>query len=145
MRVAITGHRPERIKGKEQEIRNWIAQQLGELAANNGTLDCYSGMATGTDQIFGFAALAGDHRLHCVYPFHGKENAMSKHLATQANSVVYIFKDYDRKAYISRDKYLVDNCDILLAVWDGIEQGGTWQTIKYAQAQGKDIIYMMIA
>ena len=48
MKVAITGHRPARIAGKEQEIKSWISEYLS-------TIDCtkaYSGMAQGTDQIF---------------------------------------------------------------------------------------------
>lgn len=31
--------------------------------------------------------------------------------------------------------------DIVLAVWDGKEWGGTWNTIKYARDKGKEIRY----
>jgi hypothetical protein len=37
---------------------------------------------------------------------------------------------------------MVDDCDVLLAVWDGIRVGGTWDTIKYARANRKKIIYI---
>lgn len=36
---------------------------------------------------------------------------------------------------------MVDHCDILLAVWDGIKSGGVWSTIRKAQKAGKQIIY----
>lgn len=28
IRIAVTGHRPERIKGKEQKIEKWIEKQI---------------------------------------------------------------------------------------------------------------------
>lgn len=31
----------------------------------------------------------------------------------------------------------MDNSDCLLAVWNGIEKGGTYSTIRYAQKQQK--------
>ena len=40
-----------------------------------------------------------------------------------------------------RDQYMVDHCDVLLAVWDGIKSGGVWSTIRKAQKAGKKIIY----
>ena len=40
-----------------------------------------------------------------------------------------------------RDRYMVNNCDVLIAVWDGIEKGGVWETVEYARAIGKPIIY----
>ena len=40
-----------------------------------------------------------------------------------------------------RDEYMVEHCDILLAVWDGINIGGVWSTIQYAKKLGKPIIY----
>ena len=36
---------------------------------------------------------------------------------------------------------MVDAADIVLAVWDGKEWGGTWNTIKYAKDKGKEIRY----
>lgn len=36
---------------------------------------------------------------------------------------------------------MVDHCDVLLAVWDGIKSGGVWATIRKAQKAEKQIIY----
>ena len=30
---------------------------------------------------------------------------------------------------------MVEHCDILLAVWDGIKSGGVWSTIKFKKAK----------
>ena len=144
MKVTITGYRPEKIIGHEKEIKDWLTQELEKLTAENGTLDCYCGMIPGVDQMFGFAALAANHRLHCVYPYHKREDAMSRHLAAQANSVSYICKEFDSSANMARNKYQIDSCDVLLAVWNEEEAGRAWQMINYARAQGKKIIYMMI-
>ena len=40
-----------------------------------------------------------------------------------------------------RDQYMVDHCDVLLAIWDGNKSGGVWSTIRKAQKAGKKIIY----
>lgn len=39
-----------------------------------------------------------------------------------------------------RDEYVVDNVDIMIAVWNGEQDGGTYKTMKYAKEQGLDII-----
>ena len=36
---------------------------------------------------------------------------------------------------------MVNNCDILYAVFDGIKNGGTYITVQYAEKIGKPIIY----
>ena len=38
-----------------------------------------------------------------------------------------------------RNEYMVDKCDILLAVWDG-SAGGTNNCVKYARKLDKEII-----
>lgn len=55
------------------------------------------------------------------------------------------------RKYEAASKYIVDNCDVLLAVWDGVEtplydsdgnpinRGGTFDTISYAESLGKRI------
>ena len=36
---------------------------------------------------------------------------------------------------------MVDNCDVLLAIWDGNKSGGVWSTIRKAKKACKKIIY----
>jgi uncharacterized phage-like protein YoqJ len=38
-----------------------------------------------------------------------------------------------------RNEYMVDNSDIVIAVWDG-SKGGTYNCVKYAEKLGKKII-----
>lgn len=40
-----------------------------------------------------------------------------------------------------RNEYMVDNCDILIAVWDGTK-GGTGNCVEYARKKDKSIIYL---
>lgn len=42
-----------------------------------------------------------------------------------------------------RNEFLVDNCDILIALWNGEKNGGTKNCLNYAKKQGNvDIIYL---
>ena len=40
-----------------------------------------------------------------------------------------------------RDRYMVDNCDKLIAIFDGINAGGVYKTIQYAKSIGKEVIF----
>lgn len=134
MKIMITGHRPERLKGRENEVKIWITQQLEELHPSLAI----NGMAQGTDQIF--AKIAKDKKIPLwnVYPYKRKMHPYEEML--NENETVIYFKDsYSKDSYILRDRYMVDNADIVLAVFDGIPAGGTWQTIEYAKKQNKEI------
>lgn len=39
-----------------------------------------------------------------------------------------------------RNQYMVDNCDILVACWNGEQKGGTYNCIKYATNKEKKIL-----
>ena len=138
MRVALTGHRPQRLKGKESEIYQWILEQLDK---ENYT-EAYSGMAMGADQLFAVAAEEKNIPLICCYPYK-KERFHPKEIRIMDNAedVRFISQEYSKKAYWLRDKYMVDNCDVLLAVFDGKKYGGTWITIEYAERIGKPVVY----
>lgn len=48
-----------------------------------------------------------------------------------------------REAYFDAGKYIVDHCDVLIAIWDGIYtnlMGGTSEIIKYADKIGRPVI-----
>jgi uncharacterized phage-like protein YoqJ len=41
---------------------------------------------------------------------------------------------------LNRNKWMVDNSDITIAVWNGDESGGTFHCVDYAKKQQKEII-----
>lgn len=139
MRIAVTGHRPKRLKGQQKEVKEWLSEQLDKYKCT----EAISGMAQGADQIFGQAAIEKNIPLICCYPyrkifFHQEEQK----ILNKAKDIKFISEVYTgNRVYWFRDKYMVDNCDLLLAVWDGIKAGGTWLTINYAQKIGKPIIF----
>ncbi len=48
-----------------------------------------------------------------------------------------------REAYFNAGKYIVDNCDVLIAIWDGAsadQRGGTSEVVKYAMEKQQPII-----
>ena len=48
------------------------------------------------------------------------------------------YKKYDRQAPLIRNKLIVEECDCLLAFWDG-QSRGTKFTLDYAKEKGKPI------
>lgn len=56
----------------------------------------------------------------------------------------YKIKGYEEDKYYpakmqKRNEYMVDNADIVIAVWDGTK-GGTCNCVRYAKKLGKDIV-----
>ena len=56
----------------------------------------------------------------------------------------YKIKGYQEDIYYpakmqKRNEWMIDNCDILIAVWDG-SRGGTCNCVKYCKKQNKEII-----
>ena len=138
MKVAITGHRPGRIAGQEQNIKKWIEDYLAGVDCT----EAYSGMAMGTDQIFARVVEEMGIPLICCYPYRRDNfHPAEQRINARAKDVRFISEEYSKKSYWIRDKYMVDNCDVLLAVFDGKKEGGTWITVDYAQRIGKPIVF----
>jgi uncharacterized phage-like protein YoqJ len=62
-----------------------------------------------------------------------------------------ILKEADYVYYVSdepytvwcmevRNKWMVNHARIIIGVWDGVENGGTWNAIKYAKKQQRIIV-----
>jgi uncharacterized phage-like protein YoqJ len=41
-----------------------------------------------------------------------------------------------------RNEWMVDNSHFTLAIWNGIQKGGTWNCIQYARKQGKTVWHL---
>ena len=160
MKVALTGHRPQRLGLPEDEsdiawkkIEEWIIEQLfkmNEVSYLNGkNLEVYCGMASGSDFVFGIvAALAKVNRiiplvLHCVLPCknYNSSHPFYKDMKKYADEWVELSDEFYKGCDNVRDQYMVDHCDVLLAIWDGNKSGGVWFTIRKAQKAGKEIVF----
>ncbi len=60
------------------------------------------------------------------------------------DTVYAVSPAYHKGCMQKRNRYMVDKADIVLAVWNGEQKGGTWDTIKYARSQNKQIHYLML-
>ena len=160
MRMALTGHRPERLGYPElnretspewRKIINWLKEKILEL----NVTDAYCGMATGCDIAFGIAVMELNNeawvykidrpkiQLHCILPCKNYNDKISWHkfLKIGADEWVELSDEFYKGCDNVRDQYMVDHSDKLFAIWDGNKSGGVWSTIRKAQKKGIDIIY----
>ena len=159
MRIALTGHRPQRLGFSENEldekwnkIDKWLTEEillfLEECEPKHKTLDLYCGMASGSDILFGLCARdikpSTDYlKLHCILPCknYNSSHQFYNNIKNASDEWVELSDEFYKGCDSVRDQYMVDHCDVLLAVWDGIKSGGVWSTIRKAQKAGKQIIY----
>lgn len=154
--IAVTGHRPNKLFGYNLHDKRWInlgwlmrAFILSKHNEYSEKITCISGMALGADQLFALVALklrdqGFDIKVVAALP------CKNQNIWADDRYWRYIMKKADEKVYVSkgtytpwcmqkRNEYMVDNSDILLAVWDG-SPGGTANCIKYAKKVNKDVV-----
>ena len=156
--IGITGHRtiPDQniIKCKINEVIHNIQNKL-----NNSILTVISPIAEGSDRIVAEEILSLDrnkNKLIVVLPLE-KEDYMNDFKTTESKSeflrligkadeVINLPKTPKRKdAYLQVGKYVADNCDVLIAIWDGLPsrgKGGTAEIVDYARINKKPIYWI---
>lgn len=149
--LILTGHRPQDLWGFDpNDNYDKVAEKLKEYCIENDIDTIVSGMALGFDQIGAEVALELDLNLVAAVPFEGQEEAWQRYpervehyrdILEQADFVVYVspkLQDKKDKAEVTkkmtdRNKWMVNNGDEVFALWNGKENGGTWNTVKYAR------------
>lgn len=144
MLVGVTGHRPERLGTNWPVVERWIAGKLEEYKARGERVSLISGMAQGVDQIAATTAIDMGVGVRCYYPFPRRFSSIEDYVMTHAEVIRFEQDKYSPNVYLRRDRRIVDDCDVLLVVWDGVKSGGTYYTYQYALAQGKKVEVFMI-
>lgn len=143
-RIGFTGH--QRLT---PATRRSVAGAIsGLLAENTEPLVGLASLAEGADQVFAHSILAAGGQLHVVIPGQGYAQTFATvdardtyaallSLATKAVTLPYPEPSED--AFLAAGRHIVDGCDTLIAVWDGLPavgKGGTADIVEYAQQQG---------
>lgn len=155
---AFTGHRPSRFPwGYDESNQECIALKeilTGEIMrlTNIGVTNFLSGMAEGVDIWASVIVLAIREKnpaikLHCILPCKTQADNWScssqvlyRSILEQADSIIYVSRDYHKKCMMERNKFMVNHADILLAVCRKIPRSGTEATINYARKMSREII-----
>jgi uncharacterized phage-like protein YoqJ len=150
MKIAVTGHRPEKLGGYDETnplavaIKQHMMRTLFWQPIKDLTL--ISGMALGIDQWWAESAIALNVPFIAAIPFKGMESKWPKSsqdrfnkILSYAKTVEYICDPgYEPWKMQRRNEWMVDNCDEIIAYWNG-SLGGTSNCVAYAKKVGKKL------
>ena len=149
-RCCFTGHRPEKLSQPDRVIIAALEREI-RAAADDGFVTFISGMARGVDIwaaeiVLKLRAEGQPVHLVCAVPFEGFADSWEDDwkqrygsILRKADAIEYICRNYSNRAFQMRNKWMVDNCARVIAVYNG-EKGGTKNTIDYAKRCGVEII-----
>lgn len=155
MKVAFTGHRPNKLVGNydsnsvgRRKLRDLIAAKLWELHEVTPITMVITGGALGVDQdaarvayikSLPFAVYAPC--IHHESKWNSRDQTSYKRMCSLATDYRPSNEPYSARGMQKRNEAMVNDCDILIAVWDG-SSGGTANCVRYAKSQGKQIVYI---
>ena len=141
----VTGHRDisiDKLEYVAQELRREIDEAL-----RDGYRTFITGFAQGTDMLFArlVDARRGDYPdifLEAALPYAGRTKQLTwdeRERLSKCNGIKIISEKYHPGCFFQRNRYLVHSSSRVIAVYDGREKGGTWQTIRFARVNEKDL------
>lgn len=156
---AFTGYRPqkmpfgfdetdERCLDFKQRLHDTI-----EMLIWQGYSHFISGGALGMDMFAAEAVIKFREQypwiaLEIAIPYENQDSAWEKTyqqryhtILESADILTYVSYHYTKGALFSRNRYMVNSADLLLAAYDG-QPGGTQMTCDYARKMGIDICYI---
>jgi hypothetical protein len=148
MKFGITGHQdlPHRAVA---DIDRRLQAELKRLD-DEGQLTGVASLAEGADQLFAFAVLSLKGRLEVIIPSAGYDSTFSgdalkkyQKLLASADTVRHLpFSEPSEEAFFAAGRAVVDECERLLAVWDGKRAkglGGTADVVRYAVERNRPV------
>lgn len=156
--ACFTGHRPQSIpylwdEGSELSLRlkDELRNMIIDLIDNHGVSHFISGMALGVDMIAAEIVLELKKKypnitLECAIPCETQARKWTEKYRDRYFSIIemsdketLLQTHYTADCMHKRNKYMVDNSDYVIAVWNG-SSSGTGKTVLYAKENNKQII-----
>lgn len=151
MKVGLTGHQ------KLDNLRDWewVKVEIDKILTSlPSPITGITSLAIGADQLFAKAILHHKGSLEVILPFPEYEDTFDEspdreryqQLLNAASKVNVMQRTgSDEECYFAAGKMVVNEADLLLAVWNGKPAaglGGTGDVVRYAQQRQKRIIHL---
>jgi uncharacterized phage-like protein YoqJ len=136
----------------QEATRNVLTEAIRNIIDKYDEVEFISGMAIGVDtwaaEVVLQERLINGRELTLAIPFVGQQNSWPIHaqlrwldIYHQATTIHFVDEEgYAPWKLLNRNKWMVDNSDLVIAVWNGDKAGGTFHCIDYAKKKGKEII-----
>jgi len=150
MTIAVTGHRDIVIDEKLKEaVDAFFVQMLEE----HKSIILLSALADGADQLVANCTLKYQN-IDLKVPLPMEKEAYLETLINKENFLTllqeakssYVIAKRCENTYENLGHYLVDNSDVLLALWDGTynaKQGGTSDVVAYAKSKNHTVVHLL--
>ncbi len=161
MRIAVTGHRPAKLPGRfdeaqHGEIKEWLKREVARAYKLDPDLEAASGMSIGSDIYFVEACVEQQVPFMAFIPFTGQEERWPRtmqvryrKLLERSMEIVEATPVYSKAAFFRRNDMILDWLEgdpdnLLLVVWDGVNEGGTYYTFSSAKERGIGIKFLSV-
>ena len=150
MIIGITGHRNASLGcgyAEPNPMLDWIGEQISNVFDELKPEKVISGMALGTDQVAVRVCIKNNIKFVAAIPFLSQEKTWPtksqeeyRRLVDLAAEKVIVCQGYYAPwKMFKRNEFIVDSCDLLLAVFNQINKGGAFQCVEYAKSKDKEI------
>jgi uncharacterized phage-like protein YoqJ len=142
-----TGHRMDKLGGYNSIVYAKLVKLAEKYLIELNPERVISGMALGWDQALADATNNLKLPLIAAVPFQGQESVWPEvsqdkyfSILDKATDVVYVSEPgYFAEKMQIRNRWMVDQSDLILAIWNG-SKGGTYNCIQYAKNSTKKIV-----
>lgn len=160
--ACFTGHRPQSLPCGFNEahpacmkIKRQPRRLIIGLIEKKNITRFISGVAIGVDIwaaeiVLELKAEYPDITLEAAVPCRSQADRWNKsarerynRLVSLCDKITLISEQYTADCMMKRNKYMVDNSDYIIAVWNG-KPSGTGNTVRYAMKTEKEIYYVEI-
>lgn len=138
-RVAGTGHRPQKLGGYSDEVLAKLTRLAQHVIDDLEATHIITGMALGWDTALALAAVSRKVPFTAAIPFAGQEGRWPEasqrryHALLDVADEVVVVCDGGFASWkmMERNRWMVQHCDLLAALWDG-SNSGTSNCVRYA-------------
>ncbi len=148
MKISVTGHRPNKLGGYSDEAFYKLVNLFYDFLSKNQEVDTViSGMALGWDQAVVVASLNAKKKViaaipcidqECRWPLSSQQRY--RDLLDVCSIVQVSNQPYFPSCMQERNEWMVDNSELVVALYNGDLSGGTFNCLQYAKKQNKPII-----
>lgn len=150
MILGVTGHQN---LGEADELA-WVTTALREAIFGHAIEFGLTSLAAGTDQLFAEQCLAAKVAYHAIIPCEGYDACFADEasrtnfriLFGQAQRIYVLpFPSPTETAFFAAGKWIAANCDLLVAVWNGLAArglGGTGDVVNYATSLARPVLHI---